>query len=404
MTTRQNIPFLENKEQQPTGYDLRNNDPSTFFIPSCGLEDADAAVHSLFDKDISFRTYQGVSNYERELNIKKPFVILATGERFALAKRLKPFRDARTGALLLPAISIRRTGIEQQNGDVFPGELTIKRRLDESDKDYQLLLNRLLLPNVPEPPDTLRQSKGQDQNLPSVKEGMLLDVKAKQLRADHIYEIISIPFPQFYTATYEISLWSNYTQHMNYMLETILSSQIAPGKGFYLKTEKGYWFAATVDSGLNAQDNYEDITDAERLTKYSFNITVKGYILAPSGPGQRVPFKRYLSNVNISFETYTAPDVNIALENEINNYDETKTDATLTNPFILTDIEQDPVTAQKPTTQEKILFERKYKDPTTNTTQTKYVKQMANNQKQGETVYTASDQQALYDFFIDNKG
>jgi hypothetical protein len=403
MTTRLNVPVIEGKEQIPTGYDLANNDPSKFYIPPCGIEDVDGAVHALFDKDISFRTYQGVSNYEKEVNIKKPFVILATGERFALAKRLKPFRDVRTGALLLPAISIRRTGIEQQNGDVFPGELTVKRRLDESDKDYQSLLNRLLLPNVPVPPDTLRESKGEDQNLPSIKEGMLLDNKAKELRADHIYEIIAIPFPQFYTATYEISLWSNYTQHMNYMLETILANQIAPGKGFYLKTEKGYWFAATVDSGLNAQDNYDDITDAERLTKYSFNMTVRGYILAPSGPGQRVPFKRYLSNINISFETYVAQG-NVYNENDIKQYEGTKIDPTLTNPFVLTDIEENPLTAQKPTEQEKILFEKTYKDPTTQTTQTKYVKQMAYNQKQGETVYTASDQQALYDFFIDNKG
>jgi len=403
MTTRLNVPVIEGKEQIPTGYDIANNDPSKFYIPPCGIEDVDGAVHALFDKDISFRTYQGISNYEKEVNVKKPFVILATGERFALAKRLKPFRDVRTGALLLPAISIRRTGIEQQNGDVFPGELTIKRRLDESDKDYQSLLNRLLLPNVPVPPDTLRESKGEDQNLPSIKEGMLLDDKPRELRADHIYEIITIPFPQFYTATYEISLWSNYTQHMNYMLETILSSQIAPGKGFYLKTEKGYWFAATVDSGLTAQDNYDDITDAERLTKYSFNMTVKGYILAPSGPGQRVPFKRYLSNVNFSFETYVAQGA-VFNENEIQQYEGTKIDPTLTNPFVLTDIEENPLTAQKPTSQEKILFERTYKDPTTQTTQTKYVKQMAYNQKQGETVYTASDQQALYDFFIDNKG
>ena len=403
MTTRLNVPVIEGKEQIPTGYDIANNDPSKFYIPPCGIEDVDGAVHSLFDKDISFRTYQGVSNYEKEVNVKKPFVILATGERFALAKRLKHFRDVRTGALLLPAISIRRTGIEQQNGDVFPGELTIKRRLDESDKDYQSLLNRLLLPNVPVPPDTLRENKGEDQNLPSIKEGMLLDDKPKGLRADHVYEIITIPFPQFYTATYEIALWSNYTQHMNYMLETILASQIAPGKGFYLKTEKGYWFAATVDSGLNAQDNYDDITDAERLTKYSFKMTVKGYILAPSGPGQRVPFKRYLSNINVSFETYVAKG-EVFSEINTQQYEGTKFDPTLTNPFVLTDIEENPLTAQKPTEQEKILFQKTYKDPTTQTTQTKYVKQMAYNQKQGETVYTASDQQALYDFFIDNKG
>lgn len=402
MTTRYNIPYIEGKEQQPTGYDLQNNDPSTFYIPSCGIEDVDAAIHALFDNDIPFKTYQANTNYEKEINIKKPFVILATGERFALAKRLKPFRD-RSGVLLLPAISIRRTTIEQASGDTFVGELTIKRRLDESDKDYQSLINRLLLNNVPKPPNTTRTNKGENKNDPSIREGMLLDDKTKRLRADHIYEIIAIPFPQFFTVTYEIVFWTNYTQHMNYMLETMLASQITPGKGFYLKSDKGYWFSATVDSGLSAQDNFDDITDAERLIKYSFTINVRGYLLAPSAPGQKVPFKRYLSNVNISFETYVEPG-QVIQQNDIDRYNETKNDFTKENPFILTDIEQDPATKQKLTNQEKLVFERTYRDPLNqNVKQTKYVKQMANNQKQGETIYTASDQQALFDFFVDKE-
>jgi hypothetical protein len=261
----------------------------------------------------------------------------------------------------------------------------------------------LLLNNTPTPPDTLRQSKGENAKDPSIVEGMLLDDKTKRLRADHIYEIIAIPFPQFFTATYEIVFWTNYTQHMNYLIETFLASQITPGKGFYLKTEKGYWFAATVDAGLNAQDNFDDITDAERLIKYSFNITVRGYLLAPNGPGQRVPFKRYLSNVNISFETYVAPG-EVFSQPAKDQYNETKNDFTKENQFVLTDIEQDPATKEMPPEQDKLVFQRVYRDPfNQNVTQTKYVKQMSNNQKQGETVYTASDQQALEDFFVDNK-
>lgn len=400
MTTRFNVPYLEGKDQQPTGYDLNNNDPSTYYIPSCGIEDVDTAIHSLFDNDIPFKTYQINTSYQKEINLKKPFVILATGERFALAKRLKPFRD-RNGVLLLPAISLRRTTIEQNSGDTFVGELTIKRRLDESDKDYQSLINRLLLKNVTVPPDTLRDSKGEDAKEPSVAEGMLLNDKSNRLRANHIYEIISIPFPQFFTATYEIVFWTNYTQHMNYLIETFLASQITPGKGFYLKTDKGYWFSATVDPSLNAQDNFDEITDQERLIKYSFNITVRGFLLAPNAPGQRVPFKRYLSNVNISFETYVAPG-EVSYEPDRNQYNETKNDFTNENQFVLTDIEQDPATKQKPPEQDKFVFERVYRDPfNQNVTQTKYVKQMSNNQKQGETVYTASDQQALFDFFAD---
>ena len=160
MTTRQTTPYIDDKEQIPTGYDTQGNDPSTFYIPSCGIEDVDTAMVNLFDNEIKFKPYQqATTGFQKEISLKKPFVIFATGERFALAKRLKPFRD-RNGVLLLPAISIRRTGIEQQNGDLFPGELTIKRRFDESDVSYQQLINRLGFQNVTVPPDTVRSKIG----------------------------------------------------------------------------------------------------------------------------------------------------------------------------------------------------------------------------------------------------
>ena len=398
MTIRQTTPLVEGKEQVDTGYDTTGNDPSSFYIPSCGIEDVDTAMVNLFENEIKFKSYQQSSAIQKEINVKKPFVIFATGERFALAKRLKPFRD-RNGLLLLPAVSIRRTTIEQQGGDVFLGEMTIKRRLDESDGDYQKLINRLALKNVDSLPDTTRSNRGKDKNLQSIREGMLLDDRGP-LKSDHIYEIISIPFPQFFTATYDVVFWTSYTQHMNYMIETLLSSQIVPGKGFYLKTDKGYWFNASIDNSLSAQDNGDDITDAERLIKYNFKITVRGFLLAPQGPGQRVPFKRYLSAVNVAFETYTAEGVNINEQKDVDNFNETKTDATEDNRFILSDIQQDTKTQDKPPEMDKYLFRREYRDYDGQLKE-KTIKQMSNNQKKGETVYTASDLKTLLTFFGD---
>jgi hypothetical protein len=398
MTIRQTTPLVEGKEQVDTGYDTTGNDPSSFYIPSCGIEDVDTAMVNLFENEIKFKSYQQSSAIQKEINVKKPFVIFATGERFALAKRLKPFRD-RNGLILLPAVSIRRTTIEQQGGDVFLGEMTIKRRLDESDGDYQKLINRLALKNVDSLPDTTRSNRGKDKNLQSIREGMLLDDRGP-LKSDHVYEIISIPFPQFFTATYDVVFWSSYTQHMNYMIETLLSSQIVPGKGFYLKTDKGYWFNASIDNSLAAQDNADDITDSERLIKYSFKITVRGFLLAPQGPGQRVPFKRYLSSVNVAFETYTAEGVNINEQTDVDNFNQTKNDPTEDNQFVLSDIQQDTKTQQKPPELDKYLFKREYRDYDGQLKE-KTIKQMSNNQKKGETVYTASDLKTLLTFFSD---
>lgn len=401
MTTRQNVPYREDKGQVDTGYDTLGNDPSTFYVPSCGIEDVDVAVHSLFDKDIKFQNRAITTGNNEQINVRKPFVLMATGERFALAKRLKPFRD-KNGVLILPAISIRRTGIEQQGGDLFPGELVIKRRHDVTDGDYQSLINTLNLRHMSTPPTSLRGNVGSAAELPSLKEGMLLDDKPGALRNNHVYEVISIPFPQMFTATYEIVFWTAYTQHMNYLIDTLLANQLSPGKGFYLKTDKGYWFASTLDPTLSAQDNFDDITDQERIIKYSATLTVRGYLLAPQGEGQRVPFKRYLSAPTVSFEVADPGDSFVGETRNQDNFNETKDGLVDTNPFILSDLELDPATKPKPTIQHKYLYRREYVDRNGNK-QAKVVSQTSRYQKNGETEYTASDEQSLMEFFNGTK-
>jgi hypothetical protein len=114
--TRQNIPQdpRNPKDHLDSGYE---NSPSLdFTIPPVGIEDIDIAIHRLFDKTIGFNTFV-MSATKGPQNIKKPYVIFATGERFALAKRLKPPRD-KNKVLILPAISIRRTSVEQTPDDI----------------------------------------------------------------------------------------------------------------------------------------------------------------------------------------------------------------------------------------------------------------------------------------------
>ena len=132
--TRQNIPQdpRNPKDHLDSGYESQ---PSLdFTIPPVGIEDIDFALHRLFDKTIGFNTFM-VSAAKGPQNIKKPYVIFATGERFALAKKLKPPRD-KNKVLILPAISIRRTAIEQAPDDItgrgmnqYTGVITIKRKL-----------------------------------------------------------------------------------------------------------------------------------------------------------------------------------------------------------------------------------------------------------------------------------
>lgn len=288
--------------QLPNGY-VGQNVPTDFSIPSCGIEDVDKALFALFDKSIGFMI-------EAKNKVSSVPVIMAIGERFALVKRRQPIKD-KQGALILPLISIRRTGLEQTKWSLplDIGDMIIKKRLDASDRSYQSIINKLQLKhqsNVSSTEhflDLSNRTVAQPGTFASrrVNAGRATDSGLGSDIGTNIFEFITIPFPQFFIAKYEIVFWTQYTQHMNTMLETLMASYHAQGEQFRISSDKGYWFVAYVDADMSPADNFEEMSDSERIVKYTFNVTVPAYIVAGTRPGQMSPFRRYLSAPQISF-------------------------------------------------------------------------------------------------------
>lgn len=368
-------------------------------IPSCEIEDVDRAMKLLFDKDIGFAANTVYNKIEgsddiKSVKLSKPFVIMATGERFALVKRLRPPRD-RNQALLLPAISIRRTSIAQTPEDFVgrgmnqsTGNLVIKRRLDSSDRDYQNLINKIGLQNAQLTPSSIRPeigSEGRTVNA-ATQQGILLDPNL----GNNVFEIITIPQPQFYTATYEIVFWTSYTQHMNYLIMTLFSSFLPQGKMFRLNTDKGYWFIAYVEDEFANQENIDDFVDQEKVVRYSFTMKVKSFVLAANGPGNAVPIRRHISAPQIDFELEAVTDQVIG-KSQIPTSDD---------QFVLSNIGEEPTKTETETTEKKFLVKKTSIDPRTGKQQTKYVKIMERNQKKGETIYTTSGVTSLDEFLL----
>ena len=403
---RQNIPEPEAGESLghlPSGYgDGGGAASEQFTIPPCGIEDCDRAMHALFNETIKFsiQTYGGG---QQPLYLKKPQVIFATGEKFALAKKLRPPRD-KNQVLLLPAISIRRTSIDQSPDDItsrginqFTGDLVIKRRLAPEDRDYQTLLNKFAfknIPNLPHSTDTKKIENLSDNH--EVKGGVYMNPHFGQ----NIFEIFTIPQPQFFTATYEVIFWTSYHQHMNYMIETLLSSFLPQGRMFRLGTDKGYWFIGYVEDSLSSQDNFDDFSNTERIIRYNFTMTVKGFILAPNGPANPVPIRRYLSAPTVVFEIDETPTGDILTERDLSVPPlENKNDS----KFFLNDINQDSKTKEKPTTNDRFLFKKTFIDPISGKKTIKYIKRIDRNQRKGESVYSSSDIATLQEFLL-NEG
>ena len=314
----------------PTGYE-QDYGPASLTIPPCGIEDVDVSLFNLFDKEINV-SYGGVNS----LPITKVPVIFAAGEKWALLKRGQPIRD-KNSTLILPLITIMRTDLNQSMAeDVIGrginqqvGEIVIRRKLDKSDRSYQALINRLFLRNQqnlavkPENTSdplqlTSERVLGELSTDPIISAGGLLYNDRKK----NIYETIVVPTPQFYTAKYQVTIWTQYTQHSNQIIEKIFSSFLPQAQSWKLETSKGYWFVAKYEDGsLASETSFEDMSQQERFIKHNFNIAVPAYFFATKSPGSPVPIKRYISAPTISFDVEgTEPseliDVNSPNESE----------------------------------------------------------------------------------------
>lgn len=294
----------------PTGYEAKAGVPD-LTIPSCGIEDVDVSLFGLFDKEIAPEC-----GGHGSAPITKVPVVFAAGEKWALLKRGRPLRD-RNNTLILPLITVMRTDLTQGMDDVAgrginqqTGELVIRRRLDKSDRGYQSLINRLFLANQqnvavrPQDPTvsgqpTTEQNVGDISTTKSVRDGALL---APNLR-NNVYETIVVPSPQFYTAKYQVTIWTQYTQHSNQILEKIFSSLLPQAQSWKLETPKGYWFVARMEEGsLSTETNFDDMSAAERFIKHTFTVVVPAYFFASSAPGTPVPIKRYVSSPVVNFD------------------------------------------------------------------------------------------------------
>ena len=277
------------------GYEGQNF-TSDHIIPSCGLEDVDKAVFNLFDNQIPLY-------YDKEGEQHKVPVIFATGERFAILRRKKPLQD-KNGALILPLISITRSSLENvpqkgmSNNQMFPHIL--KKRLSQKDLEY-------------------RQSK----NIEGLENGASLNRDNKNNKdfllnprfKNNVIETIEIPPIKYFGVSYEVTIWSSFTQQMNRFIESIMSAYtINPGQQFKIESPKGYWFPAFIDSSFSMDASYEEFTDSERYIKYTFSVSSTGYLILPNIKGGKTALRSFLSAPQLSFDIENGLDENVPNE------------------------------------------------------------------------------------------
>lgn len=378
----------------PSGYE-GGNVPTDFHIPAVGIEDADVALFNLFNRDL--QSHAVISDEEGHfMTQRKVPVVFATGERFALRQRNNPIRD-KSGALILPIISVRRTGIDtsfkgHNNYGIAQttGDLIIKKRLSERDPQFQNLINKIGLKeqdNVATVANLLNQttSKGAQPGKVASRRDKVDTVRDDQLLKPNlntnIFEIITMPFPTFFTATYEVVIWTSYTQHMNQILERIMTNHDYQKNSYRLTTDKGYWFVAYLEDSLANEDNLEEFTDETRVNKMMLTFNVPAFMIANQNGGDMVPFRRYLSAPQFSFGF-----IDGIFEKPLNTPEpEGDPDA-----FILDDIEPLDITGKPVNERETDLFQRQViRDPFSGKDEEVFVRIKQRDARAGETTISS---------------
>jgi hypothetical protein len=385
MTTRYNSgdPF-----GVPSGY-AGANIPEKFELPSVGVEDVDRAMFDFFDKDLKLHISNGRSG-----EVQKIPVVFAAGERWAMLKKNRALRD-KSGTLILPLTTIRRMDIQQDVATDIAGrginqqtgELVIKRQLSPLDRSYQNLINKLGIvnqSNVADSTTTLLTERKTGENAVDSdgSEGGLLASKF----GNNVWEIITIPAPQFFTVTYEITFWTQHMQHMNQIVDKIMSSYLPTANGTWkLETPKGYWFVAKVQDNLfTAADNAENITGEERVIRSKMTVKVPAYQVASTAPGIPKPIRRFVSAPIVSFPT--SEELDSGIPSTYSNPEDISNDPSAM--FSLGGELQPRELAARQSSPSKVTFS---KNPFTGRTRAEYVRIVTRNAKNGEAILHPTD-------------
>lgn len=375
------------------------NTPENFEFPSIGIEDIDRAVFKLFDEKLNFQTTQKKES-------RKVPVVFATGERFALTRRKDPIRD-RNNAIILPIISIMREGIDfspdqagKKTAIAFREQIsyTIKKRLAESDRNYQNILNKMGLrnqENVAARRNFLDNSifPGNDAVAGSVasrKNGKNLSfstnggtISLAENLNKNIYEIIEIPYPDFVAISYSVVFWTQYLSQANDMMEYLISSFEGQGEEITMKTPEGFELVAFFDNKFSSNNNFDSgLTDSERIIKHTINLTVPGYILNPKISGLPNSLRSYFSAPIIDFG-YDEPNTDVVFNNQPERSEERD------KRLILTDLTAQEDLADLKRGESSEDLQHYVENPFTRENEVKFSKVLTTNKRSGESVISS---------------
>lgn len=243
--------------------DKNNKFEKVYFDPST-IETIDRSVYDFVKK----LNLHATSNKGRN-----PVPVLwGTSERSFLTKNSKESRD-KQGALIYPAISIRRTGLTKPS----PG-------------------SGIFIGNVPEKTDEQGGSLPVMRIINQEKTANFASADAKKLSGyvnyprenkKVVYKTVSVPMPVNIETTYDITIRTEFQQQMN---ELILPFIVTPGTVRAITLTYGqHRYEGFIEGQYQNQDNLENYNNEERKFETRITLKVIGYIIGKEGNNEK-PF------------------------------------------------------------------------------------------------------------------
>jgi len=230
------------------------------------LETIDYAVFNWLNDDLNIFATSNKGN-------KKVPVIWVTAER---AYQIKNDVNLRTksGIMTFPVITVERTAIVKSlsrkggiHGNVYPendlkgGTITIARQVNQYKSSN--FINA----------DSAKTTKYTSTRFK--RKGVMFATKKSEPKV--VYETITIPFPIYVEASYNIKIKTEYQQQMNEIMTPFISR---PGALNYVNIEHdNHTFEAFVGDSFSHGNNVSALGEEERKYETGIDLRVLGYIV-----------------------------------------------------------------------------------------------------------------------------
>ena len=223
---------------------------------------------------------------------KKTPILWVSAERSFLSKNNPDLVDS-DGALILPIISIERTGMQKSltrkgayyglSGDLLEknhfGRITLARKIvKDKTNNFTVAANRKTYGEV-------RDAPNRQKYYPRTKNSKV------------VYETLSMPMPIYVDMTYTITVRTEYVQQMNELLAPFIT--LGGGISCFIIEKDGHRFETFLQEDLAQNNNVSNMGTDERSYETNLSFEVLGYIIGEGPNGERPKIVRRQNAVEV---------------------------------------------------------------------------------------------------------